>query len=255
VYLFREGRASQKALLGGKGANLCEMTRLGLPVPPGFVVSTESCNAALAAGALPKGLWSQVLAALKDLEAASGRAFGDPLQPLLVSCRSGAKFSMPGMMDTVLNLGLNDAVATALSSQPGRERFAFDAYRRLVQMFATVVLGLDRQPFEDELAAQRRRAGVENDSGLRITDKRNKAGNRALDPASSPEFCLLPHHAAPRFLAASRNSCSFSVRRDGTRGLAAALTVGLVSDGRCTTRPGHNTPRPRARQGRSLQGR
>ncbi|MCA3014482.1 MAG: pyruvate, phosphate dikinase [Myxococcaceae bacterium] len=166
VYLFREGRASQKALLGGKGANLCEMTRLGLPVPPGFIVSTEACNAALEAGALPKAVWAQVLAALKQLEAASGRVLGDPLKPLLVSCRSGAKFSMPGMMDTVLNLGLNDTVATALSSQPGRERFAFDAYRRLVQMFATVVLGLDRQPFEDELAARRRAAGVDSDSGL-----------------------------------------------------------------------------------------
>ncbi|MCA2977230.1 MAG: pyruvate, phosphate dikinase [Myxococcaceae bacterium] len=166
VYLFREGRESQKALLGGKGANLCEMTRLGLPVPPGFIVSTEACNAALEAGALPKAVWAQVLAALKQLEAASGRVLGDPLKPLLVSCRSGAKFSMPGMMDTVLNLGLNDTVATALSSQPGRERFAFDAYRRLVQMFATVVLGLDRQPFEDELAARRRAAGVDSDSGL-----------------------------------------------------------------------------------------
>jgi pyruvate,orthophosphate dikinase len=166
VYLFREGRASQKALLGGKGANLCEMTRLGLPVPPGFIVSTEACNAYFDANGFPKGLWSQALAALKDLETKTGRVFGDPFNPLLVSCRSGAKFSMPGMMDTVLNLGLTDAVATALSSKPGLERFTWDAYRRLVQMFSTVVLGLDHAPFEHELAAKRKEAGVENDSGL-----------------------------------------------------------------------------------------
>ncbi|MDX2010785.1 MAG: pyruvate, phosphate dikinase [Myxococcaceae bacterium] len=166
VYLFRQGRASQKALLGGKGANLCEMTRLGLPVPPGFIVSTEACNAYFDANGFPKGLWPQALAALKDLEAKTGRVFGDPFNPLLVSCRSGAKFSMPGMMDTVLNLGFTDAVASALSVKPGLERFTWDAYRRLVQMFSTVVLGLDHAPFEDELAARRREARVENDSGL-----------------------------------------------------------------------------------------
>ncbi|MCU0700193.1 MAG: pyruvate, phosphate dikinase [Myxococcaceae bacterium] len=166
VYRFRQGRASQKALLGGKGANLCEMTRLGLPVPPGFIVSTEACNAYFDAKGFPTGLWPQVLEALKDLETTTGRVFGDPFTPLLVSCRSGAKFSMPGMMDTVLNLGMNDAVAAALSAKTGLERFTWDAYRRLVQMFSTVVLGLDHEPFEAELAARRRQAQVENDSGL-----------------------------------------------------------------------------------------
>jgi pyruvate, orthophosphate dikinase len=166
VYLFREGRASQKALLGGKGANLCEMTRLGLPVPPGFIVSTQACNAYFEAKGFPKDLWPQVLHALKALEVKTGRVLGDPVSPLLVSCRSGAKFSMPGMMDTVLNLGMNDAVAEALASRPGLERFTWDAYRRLVQMFSTVVLGLSHEPFEAELAARRRDAGVENDSGL-----------------------------------------------------------------------------------------
>ena len=112
VYLFTEGNASMKDLLGGKGANLAEMTSLGLPVPPGFIVTTRACNAYLAAGGFPPGLWDDIQAALAKIERAAGRKFGDPANPLLVSCRSGARFSMPGMMDTVLNLGLNDDVAT-----------------------------------------------------------------------------------------------------------------------------------------------
>ncbi|MBE2250668.1 MAG: pyruvate, phosphate dikinase [Myxococcus sp.] len=166
VYLFREGRADQKALLGGKGANLCEMTRLGLPVPPGFVVSTEACNAYLDAKGFPAGLWPQVLSAVEALQQQSGRRLGDVVVPLLVSCRSGAKFSMPGMMDTVLNIGLNDVIAQAMAGKPGLERFTWDAYRRLVQMFGTVVLGLDHHPFEAELKARRAQAKVENDSQL-----------------------------------------------------------------------------------------
>jgi len=169
VYLFKEGRADQKALLGGKGANLCEMTRMGLPVPPGFVISTRACNASFEAKAFPKDLWHQVLRALDTLQKQAGRRLGDAVVPLLLSCRSGAKFSMPGMMDTVLNIGLNDAVALALSSRPGLERFTWDAYRRLVQMFSTVVLGLDSEPFEAELKRRRADAKVENDSQLDAT--------------------------------------------------------------------------------------
>ena len=159
-------------LLGGKGANLCEMTRLGLPVPPGLIVTTEACNATLAAGRFPDGMWRQVLAALRGVERALGRRFGDPDAPLLLSCRSGAKFSMPGMMDTVLNLGMNDAVAAGLERTTGDARFVNDAYRRLVQMFATVVLGLPDEPFEEALAHARARRGVVNDADLRADDLR-----------------------------------------------------------------------------------
>ena len=166
VFLFREGRADQKGLLGGKGANLCEMTRLGLPVPPGFIISTKACNAYLENDGFPKELWPQVLTALHTLQEQSGRTLGDPRQPLLVSCRSGAKFSMPGMMDTVLNIGLNDAVAQALAETPERARFVWDSYRRLVQMFGTVVLDLPHEPFEAELKKRRSAANVENDSQL-----------------------------------------------------------------------------------------
>jgi pyruvate,orthophosphate dikinase len=167
VYLFDEGRADMKDLLGGKGANLAEMTRLGLPVPPGFIVTTRACNAFLAAGSrFPEGLWEQELAALHKLEKRSGRSLGDPDNPLLVSCRSGARFSMPGMMDTVLNLGLNDAVVEGLAADTGDARFAYDAYRRLVQMFGTVVLDLPDEPFEKVLEDYRHQRGTENDAAL-----------------------------------------------------------------------------------------
>ncbi len=172
VYLFAEGNAGMKSLLGGKGANLAEMTRLGLPVPPGFIVSTEACNAYLAAGHAPGGLWQQVHDALGRIERASDKRFGDPQRPLLVSCRSGAKFSMPGMMDTVLNIGLNDDVAEGLAKLTRDPRFAFDAYRRLVQMFATVVLGMPHEPFEAELARRRAERAIANDADLAADDLR-----------------------------------------------------------------------------------
>ncbi|MFY0563471.1 pyruvate, phosphate dikinase [Archangium lansingense] len=171
VYLFDEGRGDMKDLLGGKGANLAEMTLLGLPVPPGFIVTTQACNAFLAAGnRFPEGLWEQELAALRKLEKRMGRSLGDPENALLVSCRSGAKLSMPGMMDTLLNLGLNDAVAEGLVAETGDARFAYDAYRRLVQMFGTVVLGLPGEPFERVLEEYRRQRGLENDAALPAED-------------------------------------------------------------------------------------
>ena len=156
-----------RALLGGKGANLAEMTRLGLPVPPGFTITTEACMAYLRAGEkAPAGLWEEVEGALDDIERQTGKRFGDPDRPLLVSCRSGGKHSMPGMMDTVLNLGLNDRVVEGLARISGDERFAWDAYRRLVQMFGAVVMGIPDEPFEAVLEAARRKAGVESDSEL-----------------------------------------------------------------------------------------
>jgi pyruvate,orthophosphate dikinase len=166
-----------RALLGGKGANLAEMTKLKIPVPPGFVVTTEACNAFLSAGGrLPKGMWEQVLQAVDRVERATGKKFGSAGNPLLVSCRSGAKFSMPGMMDTVLNIGLNDEVAEGLIRLTGDERFVYDAYRRLLQMFGTVVLGISDRPFTERLEAHRQRRGVWNDAELPAQDLRELSG-------------------------------------------------------------------------------
>ncbi len=156
-----------RSLLGGKGANLADMTRLGIPVPPGFVVTTAACNSYLAAGErLPAGLWEELLAALERLERSTGKRFGDRTNPLLVSCRSGAKFSMPGMMDTVLNIGMNDEVAEGLAQLTGDARFAYDSYRRLIQMFGSVVLDIADEPFEEVLTEARKAAGVASDSSL-----------------------------------------------------------------------------------------
>jgi len=170
VYLLGEGNASMRDLLGGKGANLAEMTSLGLPVPPGFVITTRACNAYLAAGGFPAGMWEQVLAAVGKIEQQADKRLGDPSRPLLVSCRSGAKFSMPGMMDTVLNIGLNDAVAEGLVALTGDARFVYDAYRRLVQMFGGVVMGLPDEPFEKVLEEYRERRNVANDADLSPDD-------------------------------------------------------------------------------------
>src|SRR5688500_18527586 len=148
VYLFREGDASMRDLLGGKGAGLAEMTRSGAPVPPGFTITTEACNAYSASGQFPDGLMDQVNVALADVEKQTGSRFGDPNSPLLVSVRSGAKFSMPGMMDTVLNLGLNKETREGLARLTDNPRFAADAYRRFVQLFGKIVLGVEGEKFE-----------------------------------------------------------------------------------------------------------
>ena len=162
-----------RGLLGGKGASLAGMSRLGVPVPPGFTVTAEACNAFLAAdGAFPEGMWEQELTAIKAIEKASGRRFGSPEAPLLVSCRSGSKFSMPGMMDTILNVGLNDEVAEAMAAQTGDARFAYDLYRRLMQMMGSIVLGIPSDLFEARLSERRETAGVENDTDLSADDWR-----------------------------------------------------------------------------------
>jgi pyruvate,orthophosphate dikinase len=162
-----------RALLGGKGANLGDMTRLGVPVPPGFTVTTRACNAYLAEGErFPEGMWEQVEVALKAVEVQTGKRFGARDDTLLLSCRSGAKFSMPGMMDTVLNIGLNDEVAAGLIERTGDARFVYDAYRRLVQMFGSVVLGVPDEVFEAIITARRKRVGVESDAQLDADDWR-----------------------------------------------------------------------------------
>ena len=170
VYDFTEGNKDLKDLLGGKGANLAEMTNIGLPVPPGFTITTDACRYYLANGTTPEGLDDEVAAHLEALEQAMGRKLGDPGDPLLVSVRSGAKFSMPGMMDTVLNIGLSDESVLGLAKQSGNERFAWDAYRRLVQMFGKTVLGVDGEYFEHALDSAKHAKGVASDTQLTAED-------------------------------------------------------------------------------------
>ena len=162
-----------RALLGGKGANLAAMTRLGIAVPPGFTITTQACLRWIADdGTPPEGMWDQVAAALRAVEDGTGRRFGDPSNPLLLSCRSGARFSMPGMMDTVLDIGLNDDTAKGMIALTGDEKAVLDSYRRLVQMFGTVVLGLRDEPFEHVLADAREARGVDSDADLTAEDLR-----------------------------------------------------------------------------------
>src|SRR5213594_3353014 len=162
-----EGNANMKDLLGGKGAGIAEMTNAGLPVPPGFTITTEACNAYFASGKkFAPGLWDQVEKALARVEKSTGKKLGDPRNPLLVSVRSGAAMSMPGMMDTVLNLGLNDESRKGLAAQTGNERFALDAYRRFISMFGRIVLDIDPAKFEHALEAKKKAARVESDPQL-----------------------------------------------------------------------------------------
>jgi pyruvate,orthophosphate dikinase len=180
VYLFDEVDHAEaymggnwdgvRSLLGGKGANLAEMTRIGVPVPPGFTVTTEACNYYSAHTAFPAGLWEQMMVALMKVEEKAGKKFGDPKNPLLVSCRSGAKFSMPGMMDTVLNIGLNDETARGMFALTGNERFVYDSYRRLIQMFGSVVMGISDEAFEDVLEAVKHKKGAKQDTDLTAAD-------------------------------------------------------------------------------------
>ncbi|MEO9138017.1 MAG: pyruvate, phosphate dikinase [Jatrophihabitans sp.] len=172
VYDFAEGNRFMKDLLGGKGANLAEMTILGLPVPPGFTITTEACQAFLRSGREPEDLADEVSEHLAALEARMGKRLGQSDDPLLVSVRSGAKFSMPGMMDTVLNIGLNDQSVRGLAKQADSERFAFDSYRRLIQMFGKTVLGIDGDHFEHALDAAKSAKGSGNDLDLDAEDLR-----------------------------------------------------------------------------------
>jgi pyruvate,orthophosphate dikinase len=160
-----------RGLLGGKGANLLDATRLGIPVPPGFTVTTEGCNDYLGAGEeFPDGLWQQTLEAIDRLESMTGKKFGSAENPLLLSCRSGARFSMPGMMDTILNIGLNDEIVEILATRTHRPRFAYDIYRRLVQMFGGVVMDVPDEVFEAVITAQRRESGAKADADLDARD-------------------------------------------------------------------------------------
>ncbi len=168
-----EGRGDQKALLGGKGAGLAEMTNIGLPVPGGFTITTEACGLYYEKNKWPVGLEKQIRAHLKKLEKATGKRLGDPKDPLLVSVRSGGAVSMPGMMETVLNLGLNDASVEGLATCTGNARFAWDSYRRFIQMYSTVVVGLSKDILEEKLAAKKRDVGVKTDAELTADDLRD----------------------------------------------------------------------------------
>jgi pyruvate, orthophosphate dikinase len=181
VYLARNGKeayaevlghepslAEMKEIFGGKGAGLVDMTTAGAPVPPSFTITTESCVAYMNTGEFPEGMWEQTLAAMKDLEAQTGKKFGDPENPLLVSVRSGGRLSMPGMMDTVLNLGLNDGTRAALATLTGNEWFSYDAYRRFITMFSDIVMGYERLHFEEKLDELKEKEGVELDTEVSL---------------------------------------------------------------------------------------
>jgi len=189
VYRFgagtTEGRAEMKNLLGGKGANLAEMASLGLPVPPGFTITTEVCTFFYAnAREYPAELKTEVSAGVQHIEKAVGLKFGDPMNPLLVSVRSGARVSMPGMMDTVLNLGLNDETTEGLAKKSGDRRFAYDSYRRFIQMYGNVVLGVEHHSFEEALDLHKQDRGVELDTDRRL-QAAHPGGARQAVPSGS----------------------------------------------------------------------
>ncbi|HWC32111.1 MAG TPA: PEP/pyruvate-binding domain-containing protein, partial [Actinomycetota bacterium] len=174
VYGFREGNRDMKDLLGGKGANLSEMTNLGLPVPPGFTITTAACLEYLSGGDFPEGMWAEVQDHLRGLESEMGRRLGDRDNPLLVSVRSGAKYSMPGMMDTVLNLGLNDRSVLGLARQARSDRFAFDSYRRFIQMFGRIVMGVPGEAFDEAFERAKAKKGKNaKDTDLGPSDLRD----------------------------------------------------------------------------------
>ena len=175
VYSFKEGNKDMRVILGGKGANLAEMTSIGLPVPQGFTVSTEACTAYYEDGKqISPEICAQIDNKLAELEAETGKKLGDPTNPLLVSVRSGARESMPGMMDTVLNLGLNDEVAAGFTKITNNERFVYDSYRRFIQMFADVVMGFPKSSFERKFDDIKEEKGVEFDTDLTERFKRSR---------------------------------------------------------------------------------
>jgi len=195
VYDFRDGDRSMADLLGGKGANLAEMTKLDLPVPPGFTITTEACRHYLEHGGNPEGLDAEIATHVASLEEQMGRRLGDPQDPLLVSVRSGARFSMPGMMETVLNIGLNDHSVEGLGEIADDERFAWDAYRRLLQMFGKTVLGIDGEEFESRLDAAKDSAGVATDVELSPAQLRELVGQfkAVIEHESGSPFPQDPH--------------------------------------------------------------
>ncbi|MEU4419210.1 pyruvate, phosphate dikinase [Actinoplanes sp. NPDC024001] len=195
VYDFADGNKDLKDLLGGKGANLAEMTRMGLPVPPGFTITTEACRAYLHTGSMPDGLLAEIHDHLRLVEARMNKAFGDPRDPLLLSVRSGAKFSMPGMMETILDIGLNDTTVIGLAQRSADDHFAWDSYRRLIQMFGKTVFDMPADAFENELAAARTTAGVRTDAELSPTQLKQlvSAYQKVFNAHTGRDFPQAPH--------------------------------------------------------------
>jgi pyruvate,orthophosphate dikinase len=204
LYLFSEGKADMKELLGGKGANLAEMTRIGIAVPPGFTITTKACNFYREMkGNFPEGLWIQVQDAVRSLEEQTGKKFGDREKPLLLSVRSGALHSMPGMMDTILNLGLNKETVEGLARTSGNRRFALDCYRRLIQMFSDVVLNVELDLFEKQLLALKRKLGVTLDVEL---------DEAALDELAKAYKEIVREHTGEHFTTDPETQLEMSVK-------------------------------------------
>ena len=262
VYFFgagkAEGGADMKDLLGGKGANLADMTTAGLPVPPGFTITTESCGDYNKGGQkMPAGLMDEVRLNIAKVEKATGKKFGDNKNPLLVAARSGAKMSMPGMMDTVLNIGLNDVAVDGLAKLAGNERFAYDSYRRLINMFGDTVKGIDHEHFEHELSAVKKEAGVELDTDLDTeqlkdvvarykpsTRRRSaKISRRIRTSSSRPPSKRCSNHGwaiAPSATARSTKSAACPARPSTCRRWSSAtwvMTARPESPSRVTRRP------------------
>jgi len=209
VYDFEEGNKDMRDLLGGKGANLAEMTNLGLRVPPGFIITTKTCKDFFEAGGeFPEGLWEEVLEHVRSLEKRTGKSFGDPENPLLVSVRSGAPVSMPGMMDTVLNLGLNDEVAASLVKLTGEEWFVYDAYRRLITMFGDVVMDAEREKFDEVHREEKKREGAKGDTEISVEGlKRTVEGQkRVYEKEVGDPFPTDPYEQLELSIAAVFNS-------------------------------------------------
>jgi pyruvate,orthophosphate dikinase len=233
VYDFADGNKDMRDLLGGKGANLCEMVRLGLPVPPGFIVSTEACRVYLGTGREPAGLADEIGLHLRALETRTGRRLGDRDDPLLVSVRSGARFSMPGMMETILNVGLSDTSVLGLAKHSGDERFAYDAYRRLIHMFGKTVYGVDDELFSDALDEAKRARGTTDDLALTVEDLRKLVDRykRIFAERTGRDFPQAPHEQlrlAVRSVFDSWNSERATVYRRQERipaDLGTAVTV------------------------------
>ena len=246
VYNFgaghNEGRSEMRNLLGGKGANLAEMATIGLPVPPGFTITTDLCTAFYKNGSrYPADLDAQVRDALTRVEDAVGLKFGDPEKPLLVSVRSGARVSMPGMMDTVLNLGLNDDTVQGLVAASGDERFAWDSYRRFIQMFGSVVLGVDHHRFEEIIEQAKIDSGVIEDTAL--TAAAVAGGRRGLSVAG-PQRDRQALPAVPGRTAVERHRrCLRQLDEHARHHLSPAARHPLRM-GHCRQRPGHGLRQP-----------
>src|SRR5256712_6015611 len=219
AYFFGAGKAEgsslMRNLLGGKGCELAEMTNLGIPVPPGFTITTQAWSRYNKAGRQwPEGLWEQVLEHLAKLEATAGMTFGDAQRPLLVSVRSGARTSMPGMMETVLNLGLNDATVLGLAAWTKNDRFAWDCYRRFITMFWSAVLRIKRATFDAELDAVKRRLGVKSDPEVSAEDRKSTRLNSSHDQISYAVFCLKTKEHPWMAAADLRHRCGTPRHRD-----------------------------------------